>query len=86
MIRAKKVGDRLHLLMEQMRYRDIAFDLVLPPASAQIHGHAYPAPHDAAGFLTERYTSSWPTPDIYFGWPWKVAQEAVEDIRAAAIA
>lgn len=81
-----KAGDRLHLLMEQMRYRDIAADLVLPPASAQIHGRSYPAPHDAAGFLTERYTSSWPTPDVYFGWPWKLTQEPVEEARPAATA
>lgn len=80
-----KVGDRLHLLMEQMRYRDIAAGLVLPPSSAQIHGRSYSAPNDAAGFLTERYTSSWPTPDIYFGWPWKVAQEPVEKAQAAAV-
>lgn len=83
-----KVGDRLYLLMEQMRYRDIAADLVLPPATAQIHGRAYPAPRDTAGFLTERYSSAWPTPDIYYGWPWKVTQtqEPVKEIKAVAVA
>lgn len=83
-----KVGDRLHLLMEQMRYRDIAADLVLPPGSARIHGRTYPAPRDATGFLTERYSAAWPTPDIYYGWPWKVTQtqEHAEEFKAVATA
>jgi len=71
-----RVGERLHLLMEQMRYRDIAAELVLPSGSAQIHGRTFPAPGDAAGFLTERYGPTWPTPDVYYGWPWKVTRTA----------
>lgn len=81
-----RVGNRLHLLMEQMRYRDIAADLILPVGEARIHGRSYPAPGNPAGFLVERYGASWPVPDVYYGWPWKVSRTPDPDEAIQAVA
>lgn len=65
-------SDRTFLLMEQMKYRDIATDLLLPTGSTNLHGRSFAAPASPEGFLAERYGPTWATPDIYYGWPWKV--------------
>lgn len=66
-------GDKTFLLMEQMRYRSIPTALLLPTATATLHGRKFNAPANPQSFLAERYGPTWQTPDIYYGWPWKVS-------------
>lgn len=66
---------RTFLLMEQMKYRDISTNILVPTSTANLHGRSFPAPADPEGFLNERYGSTWGTPDLYYGWPWKVSRE-----------
>ncbi|MCY1266990.1 hypothetical protein D9M68_161340 [compost metagenome] len=61
---------RLFLHMEKMVIRDIAADIVFPPAVVELYGESFSAPADAGAFLEERYGSGWMKSDPFFEWPW----------------
>lgn len=71
--------NRLHLLMEGFKYRDIPASVILPAGKVILHGREYPAPADPPAFLRERYGEGWSTPDPFHEWPWKVKVNSVAE-------
>lgn len=67
-----KQQDRLSLMMEKFKYRDIDAAIVLPPSTLALKGRIYPVPADPEAFLEERYGPGWKIPDPYHEWPWAV--------------
>ena len=60
------------LMMERFKYRTVPTSIMKPLSYVELHGRHYPAPHDPAKFLQERYGDSWTIPDPYHEFKWKV--------------
>lgn len=63
-------GNQSFLHMEGMKIRAIETKLLTPPRLACLENQLFPVPHDAPGFLEERYGKSWTIADPYFEWRW----------------
>ena len=68
-------GETSLLHMEKMQLREIATAVVLPPRDLEFKGRTVRAPARPEDFLAARYGDSWNTPDVFYDWPWALADD-----------
>lgn len=60
----------LFLHMENMKYRSISKDIILPLNEIEFKGTKFNCPNDCEAFFSERYHEGWNVYDPYHEWPW----------------
>jgi hypothetical protein len=63
-------GEKLHLHMENMKYRSIPKSLIFPLKKLKFKGFEFNCPNNCEGFFQERYHDGWNVYDPYHEWPW----------------
>ena len=68
-------GDTTSLHMEKMQLREIPTKIVLPVSTVKFKGRKVAVPAKPEAFLKERYGATWNVEDVYYDWPWALADD-----------
>ena len=72
------------VVMEELQYRKIPRDILLPVSNIEFYGRQYPCPADSGAFLASRYGPGWGRSDPFHEWPWEIQRLAYFDDELTA--